>query len=226
MGDDDGPPTGHTAAARGPTGNGDETDSDHSAETSHGRERRDEKSKTGVRGGGEGDEADTETAVEAVREELMTDEQSIDERIRWKWTLNAVAVAAVVGVTVSAISVFGLGWGVLPGVGAFGLLAILGIGHVVLLYRSWRYEIRADALYLERGVFTHVKTVVPFVRVQHIDTSRSPIDRAIGLSSLVVYTAGSRGADVTIPGLRPARATDLQDRLKVLAKDSTGDDAV
>jgi hypothetical protein len=33
-----------------------------------------------------------------------------------------------------------------------------------LRYRSWTYEVRDDAIYLERGVLTRVRTVVPFVR--------------------------------------------------------------
>lgn len=162
----------------------------------------------------------------ADRTQLQTGSQSINDRVRWKWGLRIAFLAGIMGVIVGAVSVFGLHWGPLPGVGAFILFAVGGIEYVFLLYRSWQYEIRADALYLERGVFTHVKTVVPFVRVQHIDTSRDPVDRAIGLSSLVVFTAGSRGADVTIPGLPPGEAEDLQSRLKVLAKESTGDDAV
>jgi len=171
------------------------------------------------------DESSTH-AGEPATETLLTDARRIEGSIRWKWGLGAVLSAAVVGVVVGAISVVGLEWGPVPGVGIALLVVILGVGHVLLLYRSWTYEVRADALYLERGVLTHVKTVVPFVRVQHIDTSRGPIDRVIGLSSLVVYTAGSRGADVTIPGLTPEDAEDLQDRLKTLARESTGDDAV
>ncbi|WP_345799508.1 PH domain-containing protein [Halorhabdus sp. SVX81] len=135
-------------------------------------------------------------------------------------------VAAVVGTIIGAISVFALEWGPVPGVGAFLLALLVGVGHALALYRTWEYRVREDALYLQRGVITHVKTVVPFVRVQHIDTSRGPIDRLLGLSSLVVYTAGSRGADVTVPGLTQSDAADLQERLKVLAKDSNGDDAV
>lgn len=160
------------------------------------------------------------------QEELLTGVREIEAVIRWKWGIRALAAAAVVGVAVGAIGVFVLEWGPLPGIGAAVLVAVVGLGHTLLLYRSWEYEVRSDALYLERGVLTHVKTVVPFVRVQHIDTNRGPIDRALGLSSLVVYTAGSRGADVTIPGLTPEDAADLQDRLKLLAKESTGDDAV
>ena len=103
---------------------------------------------------------------------------------------------------------------------------VLGALHAVLLYRSWHYVVRENSLYLTRGVFTVVQTVVPYVRVQHIDTRRSALERALGLSSLVVYTAGSRGADVTIPGLTPDRAETLQSRLKRLAIESEDEDAV
>ena len=172
--------------------------------------------------------ADTpaEAGDELDREALQTDPRTLDAGIRWKWWLRWTIVAAVLGAIAGVGSVYGLEWGVLPGLGVFVLALGLGIGHAVLLYRSWEYQVREDALYLERGVITHVKTVAPFVRVQHIDTSRDPVDRLLGLSSLVVYTAGSRGADVTVPGLSGEEASDLQDRLKELAKDASGDDAV
>ncbi|MFB6202830.1 MAG: PH domain-containing protein [Halorhabdus sp.] len=172
--------------------------------------------------------ADTDAvhAGETVSEELLTDRRTLDARVRWKWSLRALVVAVVLAVVVGLVSAFVLEWGLLPAVGTFIVAFGLSLGHALALYRSWVYRVREDALYLERGVLTHVKTVVPFVRVQHIDTSRDPVDRALGLSSLIVYTAGSRGADVTVPGLTPEEATDLQERLKVLAKDATGDDAV
>jgi membrane protein YdbS with pleckstrin-like domain len=96
----------------------------------------------------------------------------------------------------------------------------------VARYRSWRYEVREDSLYLERGVFTRVRTVVPFVRIQHVDSSRGPLERVVGLASTVVYTAGSRGADVSVPGLTGDGADELRERLKRLAIRSEGDDAV
>nr|WP_233125143.1 PH domain-containing protein [Halorubrum sp. SD683] len=106
------------------------------------------------------------------------------------------------------------------------LLVLVGVVRAVLLYRSWEYVVRADSLFLSRGVFTRVRTVVPYVRVQHIDTTRSPLERVLGLSTLVVYTAGSRGADVTIPGLTPERASTLQERLERLTTESEEEDAV
>lgn len=158
-------------------------------------------------------------------ESLLTARRTLDGRIRWLWLLRVGLVTAVVGIVVGIAGVFVTG-SPLPGVGMALVVLFLGLVHTVLLYRSWEYELREHSLFLERGVITRVKTVVPYVRIQHIDTNRSPAERALGLSSLVVFTAGSRGADVTIPGLTPGEADDLQERLKVLAGESTGEDAV
>ena len=155
-----------------------------------------------------------------------TDERTLDSRVRWLWIGRALLIGLVVGGVATAVA-FGVDrswlW-VGPVVGVF--IAGLGVTHSILLYRTWSYEVREDSLFLDRGVITRVQTVVPYVRVQHIDTSRGPIERSVGLSTLVVYTAGSRGADVTIPGLTPPEADDLQTRLKRLAIESEGEDAV
>ncbi|GAB3026038.1 PH domain-containing protein [Natronobiforma cellulositropha] len=93
-------------------------------------------------------------------------------------------------------------------------------------YRVWRFDVREDSLYIERGVFTRIKTVVPYVRLQHVDTQRGPVERSVGLATVVIYTAGSRSADVAIPGLDPERAEELREELRRLAIESEGEDAV
>ena len=159
--------------------------------------------------------------------------EALHARIRIRWVLRALIGAVVLAGVVTVGAVFFeeqlVDAGVptfLPGalVAALGLL--LGTAHAVLLYRDWRFELQDDALYLERGVLTRVETAVPYVRVQHVDTRRSPVDRALGLSSVVVYTAGSRGADVTVPGLTPERAKRLRNELRELAVESEPEDAV
>jgi len=105
-------------------------------------------------------------------------------------------------------------------------LVALGAVHAVLAHRIWRFELQDDALFLVRGVVTRTDTSVPYVRVQHVDTTRGPVERTAGLASVVVYTAGSRGADITIPGLGPERATELRERLRDLAGESEATDAV
>ena len=146
-------------------------------------------------------------------------------RVRLVWVARAVVSATVLGV------VLGVAARIVPFVptdvvALAGVVLLFGVVHAVLRYRSWEYEVRDDALYLERGVLTRVRTVVPFVRIQHVDSSRGPVERAIGLGRVIVYTAGSRGADVTVPGLTPTSADDLRERLKRLAIRAEGDDAV
>jgi membrane protein YdbS with pleckstrin-like domain len=144
----------------------------------------------------------------------------LNPRVRLAWSVGAVTTAAVLGVLAALIDRFALGEGLWVALAVAGVALALGVVFAVLRYRIWRFEVREDDLYLERGVLTRVNTVVPFVRVQHVDTQRGPVERALGLSSVVVYTAGSRGADVTIPGLTPERAEALQEQLRRLAIES------
>lgn len=157
--------------------------------------------------------------------EYTTDRRSLANAVRIQWGIRTTAFAFVAGMIVAAV-LRGLSAPPVFGLAAIGLLLGVGLVWVVLAYRVWVYQVRDDSLYLERGVVTHVRTIVPYVRIQHVDTSRSALERALGLSTLVVYTAGSRGADVSVPGLTPDEARDLQQRLKELAIEADGDDAL
>ena len=66
----------------------------------------------------------------------------------------------------------------------------------------------------ELGIFTRIHTTAPFSRVQHIDVVQSILDRSFGLGKLVIYTAGTKGADLLIPGLPIQYAEYLRDYLK------------
>ncbi len=175
-------------------------------------------------------------AAAGIDDDVLDTPRELASIVRLQWIIRSTVGAVVLGAIVAGITLaLGVATDVVPagrstavtaGGGAFLLSAIYGVLKAVLLYRSWEYVVRADSLYLRRGVFTHVRTVVPYVRVQHIDTTRSPLERLLGLSTLVVYTAGSRGADVTIPGLTPERASTLQTRLERLAIESEEADAV
>lgn len=152
--------------------------------------------------------------------------EALHPRIRLLWIAQAAITAIVLGVVLAAVDqwVVDVPTAIIAGIVAVGI--VLGSAYAIRLYQVWRFEIQPDALYLERGVVTFVETAVPFVRVQHVDTQFGPIERALGLSSVVVYTAGSRNADVRIPGLTPDRARELQDTLRELAVESEADDAV
>lgn len=96
----------------------------------------------------------------------------------------------------------------------FILTVIVSLVVPPLKYKYWSFEVRPEELYLERGILVRVKTIAPFRRVQHLDVEQSVFDRLLGLAKLLVYTAGTRGADITIPGLPLEFAEILRDKLK------------
>ncbi|SDC60399.1 PH domain-containing protein [Natrinema hispanicum] len=161
--------------------------------------------------------------------------ERLTPRVRIVWLVLALARAAIIGgfIVGGAIGLSRTELGDAVPVAIVPAAAVIAVALAVIRvfiawrrYGIWRFELRDDDLYIRRGVFTRTKTVVPFVRVQHVDSRRSPLERAVGLATVVVYTAGSRSSDVAIPGLTPARAEALQESLRRLAIESAGEDAV
>ena len=106
-----------------------------------------------------------------------------------------------------------LGAGLLPLF--IGILAAVGI--VVAprrIFRRLGWRTGGEQLQVVRGWLVHVDTIVPFVRVQHIDVSRSPLDKMFGTATLVVHTAGTHNNVVVVPGLAPDRADALRSMIR------------
>jgi membrane protein YdbS with pleckstrin-like domain len=104
---------------------------------------------------------------------------------------------------------------------AFALLPLAGLlwGWPMLgrNWRSWRYAERADDLLISRGVLWREETIVPYGRMQLVEVTSGPLERKFGLASLQLHTAAA-ATDATIPGLTPAEAERLRDRLTELGE--------
>jgi membrane protein YdbS with pleckstrin-like domain len=87
------------------------------------------------------------------------------------------------------------------------LAALFAVVGPLLLYRSWRYAVREDEIDLRRGILVVRRTIVPMVRVQHVDTSVTALGRLFGVATLTVHTAAGRHE---IPGLAVATADRLR----------------
>lgn len=85
-------------------------------------------------------------------------------------------------------------------------------------YRSWSFAVRDADVVIRRGVWWRVTSIVPHARIQHVDTTHGPVERRLGISSVVLFTAGNVGASITIPGLPAAEADELRDRLAALGR--------
>ncbi|MEM7164107.1 MAG: PH domain-containing protein [Planctomycetota bacterium] len=106
---------------------------------------------------------------------------------------------------------------------AFSLfLIVVAIAWPALAYKHRSYRLDAEGLEIRRGVFWRSVLYVPRSRVQHTDVNQGPIERMFGLSHLVVHTAGTSNASVTLDGLATAIAEGLRDYLVA----SKADDAV
>ncbi|GAA3821230.1 PH domain-containing protein [Streptomyces phyllanthi] len=84
-------------------------------------------------------------------------------------------------------------------------------------WRSWRYAERADDLLISRGVLWREETVVPYGRMQLVEVTSGPVERHFGLASVQLHTAAA-ASDARIPGLDPAEAERLRDRLTQLGE--------
>ncbi|CAL9484654.1 hypothetical protein SUDANB126_03115 [Streptomyces sp. enrichment culture] len=108
-----------------------------------------------------------------------------------------------------------------PGWALFAVLplALTAWGWVLLErnWRSWRYAERADDLLISRGVLWRQETVVPYGRMQLVEVASGPVERYFGLASVQLHTAAA-ATDATIPGLDPAEAERLRDRLTELGE--------
>lgn len=82
------------------------------------------------------------------------------------------------------------------------------------IYDRLRYRLTGRFLQVLRGWLFHVDTIVPLVRVQHIDVTRGPFDKLFGTASLVVHTAGTHNSIVVLPGLAPDSAAAIRDIIR------------
>lgn len=88
-------------------------------------------------------------------------------------------------------------------------------------YRARGYRMDADRLRVVRGMIFNSDTVVPFGRVQHIDVHQGPLERAYGLGTLVLHTAGNHNASVSLPGISHHDALAMREEIRAHVKRET-----
>ncbi len=81
------------------------------------------------------------------------------------------------------------------------------------------YVVRDKDILFRNGVVWRAVTAVPFNRIQHVETSNTPLDRKFGLATLQLFTAGGSSGDLKIDGLETSVAEQL--RIYILRKVGT-----
>jgi membrane protein YdbS with pleckstrin-like domain len=120
------------------------------------------------------------------------------------WVPPIIAAVVVDRVLLAATPVGGL---LLVAVPLFALLTAATAPR-----RIWArlgYALEPAMLRVVRGWLFHTDTLVPLVRVQHLDIARGPLDKLFGTATLAIHTAGTHNSIVALPGLSPERAAEL-----------------
>lgn len=146
----------------------------------------------------------------------------LDRRVLRLWRIRAGAgVVAVVGATggglgvVAPAPVTALSVGLLASLSSAGAWWWTG-AH----WRRWRFRIGDDALHLDHGIVTRHRSTIPYHRVQHIDLEAGPLERWLGVTTLILRTA-SATSDATVPGIDAQLAETV--RAEILTRIGTGD---
>lgn len=141
---------------------------------------------------------------------------------RWEGGVSSLLSAAVAGGLQYLAIRFDWPWWI-PAA-AWIIIAIETLLLVVwiprLKWRRWRFEIREEEVDLQRGIIFRRRTLIPMVRVQHVDTNQGPIMRKYGLSTVTFSTAAGSHE---IPALSNQMADQVRDRIAELARVSHED---
>ena len=77
-------------------------------------------------------------------------------------------------------------------------------------YRYSSYRLDAAGIEIRKGAYWRAITNVPRSRIQHTDVSQGPLERRFGLGTLVIHTAGTMNAKVTLAGLEHGMARRIR----------------
>ncbi|AJD90138.1 membrane protein [Jeotgalibacillus malaysiensis] len=132
------------------------------------------------------------------------------------WISAAFTLLAGAGVTTLALIFDWSVWFII-GAGAALVLEIILFVFVLptLKWKRWRYEVREEEIELQHGIFVVTRTLVPMVRVQHVDTEQGPILRKYRLATISISTAATLHQ---IPALDIDEADQLRDSISALAR--------
>ncbi|WP_047864640.1 PH domain-containing protein [Rubrobacter aplysinae] len=149
--------------------------------------------------------------------------ERLDHRARLLWRITgAVQTLLIVLLSGGVIGglFFGAGaplylWTIPAALTALAVLTLV-VAIPTLRWRRWRYEIRSDEVDLQRGIVWVSRTLVPLARIQHVDTRTGPLERGLGLATVVFYTAAGPNQ---IPELSAPVAGEVRDRIAELARE-------
>jgi len=132
-------------------------------------------------------------------------------------------IARGIGVLVLLVGL-GVGWSLAPywlWPAGMALVVVYGVWRSIVTVRAvraWGYAERDQDLLVRHGLLIRRLSIVPYARMQFVDVTAGPLERAFGLATVQLHTAAA-ASDARVPGLPPEEAARLRDRLTALGED-------
>ena len=132
----------------------------------------------------------------------------------------AIAIVTIIAIAISVLS-FVPNIPLTPFVFLYSILAIAIV--ISMLWPAFSvprrgYVLRDKDILFRKGVIWCSETAVPFNRIQHVETSNTPLERKFGLATLQLFTAGGSSGDLKIKGL----GDDVAEQLRVFILNKAG----
>ena len=99
---------------------------------------------------------------------------------------------------------------------------LIGVPSIFMVLFVWRsvfiilgfpkkgYLLREQDVSYRSGLLMYKLTTIPFNRIQHVEVSQNLVEKSFGLSRVKVFTAGGSVSDLSIPGLLPDKAHQIE----------------
>ncbi|WP_428910557.1 PH domain-containing protein [Niallia sp. Krafla_26] len=148
-------------------------------------------------------------------------EKRISERALSVWRITAVIIALLELLFVAGLITLSVifDWPIWISVIAIILFLILAYLEIFLIpqlrWKHIRYEVREQEVEIQKGIFVIKRTLVPMVRVQHVDTEQGPFLRKYDLATVSISTAATVHQ---IPALDVEEAEEMRHAISRLAR--------
>jgi len=102
------------------------------------------------------------------------------------------------------------------------VVAALFVGYFVAYYQRYEYELTADTFDIRSGVLSRREREIPLRRIQNVDISQSVTQRALGIASVGLETAGGGQTEAQLQYVGEDEAERLQSEVSRLRRSSDG----
>ncbi|MFP7494996.1 PH domain-containing protein [Terribacillus saccharophilus] len=137
------------------------------------------------------------------------------------WRINASLQLLLLVIAAGVVTYFKNAWSIPDLIIYIGWAVILAALIIfiwllpALRWKRWRYEVFEQEIYIQSGIIIVTQTIIPMIRVQHVDTEQGPVLKKFGLATVSISTAATTH---NIPALALEEALELRDRIGVLAR--------